>query len=109
MSKARAKGTGFENHVRDTYLRPIWPMADRAPLRGVLDAGDFDGLPFILEAKKRNAWRIGDWIRTTAGKAARDDVPWVVIFAGDKRTAGLDDDYVIMPAAQFFEIMEEVG
>ena len=109
MSKARQKGTQYENHVRDTYLRRIWPLADRAPLRGVLDAGDFDGTPLIVEAKKRNAWRIGDWIRTTQAKAARDDVPWVIVFAGDKRLADLQHDYVVLPAEQVFEMMGEVG
>ena len=58
MSKQRQKGTQYENHVRDTYLRHIWPTADRAPLRGTADEGDFDGTPYVVEAKKRNAWRV---------------------------------------------------
>ena len=100
MSKARRKGTDFENYLRDKYLRLVWPDADRAPLRGTNDRGDFDGTPFVIEAKKRNRWDLPNWIRTTRGKvpagASRDG--WMIWFAGDKRKGDLTDDYVLMPA-----------
>lgn len=104
MSKQRQKGTQYENHVRDHYLRHIWPTADRAPLRGTADAGDFDGTPYVVEAKKRNRWALPEWIRTTRAKADRVDRPWAIVFAGDKRLKDLDRDFVVTEAAEFFQL-----
>jgi len=106
VSKARQKGTAYENRVRDHYLRSVWPSADRAPLRGTSDVGDFDGTPLVVEAKKRNAWRLGDWIRTTTRKALLEGRPWIIVFAGDKRVAGLEEDYVCMEAEFFFRVVD---
>jgi len=108
MSKARAKGTQYENRVRDRYLRPIWPSADRAPLRGTADVGDFDGTPLVVEAKKRDAWRLGDWIRTTQRKAVLEGRPWCIVFAGDKRLKDLQEDYVATTAEHFFGLHAEI-
>lgn len=108
MSKQRAKGTKYENRVRDHYLRPVWSTADRAPLRGTADLGDFDGTPLVVEAKKRNAWRIGEWIRTTAAKAARVKRDWVIVFAGDKRISGLDTDYAVSEAEHYFGLHRRI-
>ena len=105
MSKARQKGTQYENRVRDRYLRPIWSGADRAPLRGTADIGDFDGTPLVVEAKKRNAWRLGDWIRTTQRKALLEGRDWIIVFAGDKRLKDLDTDYVCTTAEHYFKVM----
>ena len=104
MSKARAKGTQYENRVRDRYLRPIWPSADRAPLRGTADVGDFDGTPLVVEAKKRDAWRLGEWIRTTQRKAVLEGRPWCIVFAGDKRLKDLQHDYVVCDAVEYFQL-----
>lgn len=108
MSKQRQKGTQYENHVRDHYLRPIWPTADRAPLRGTADAGDFDGTPYVVEAKKRNRWALPEWIRTTRAKAERVEKDWMIVFAADKRT-DMSEDLVVLPARVLFELLEEVG
>lgn len=107
MSKARQKGTSFENHVLEEYLRPIWPDADRSPLRGVKDAGDFLNINgWIIEAKNRKAWRLPEWIRQVYRQKQNVDplAPWAIVFKGDKRT-DLNEDYVVMPAAQWFRQM----
>lgn len=101
MSKARRKGTDYENHLRDKYLRIVWPSAERAPLRGTHDRGDFDHVGgFVIEAKKRNAWALPEWMRKTKAKVPPSQHPdsWMVWFAGDKRKGDLTDDYVVMPA-----------
>lgn len=108
MSKQRQKGTQYENRIRDHYLRQIWPTADRAPLRGTADAGDFDGTPWVVEAKKRNRWDLPAWIRTTRAKADRVGKPWMIVFAGDKRT-DMNQDLVVLTAESFFELLEEAG
>ena len=101
MSKARRKGTDYENHLRDKYLRRIYPNAERAPLRGTNDRGDFDHVgEFVVEAKKRNKWDLPAWMRTTQKKVPAEWHPksWMIWFAGDKRKGELTDDYVVMPA-----------
>lgn len=98
MSKPRAIGTAYENDVLED-LRVIWPNAERAPLKGTLDAGDFTGIPLVVEAKKRNttkAWRIAEWIKVTRHKAGIEGKgkPWVIFFAADRRS--FPGDYVVM-------------
>ena len=101
MSRQRRKGTDYENHLRDKYLRRIWPSADRAPLRGTADRGDFDNVGgFVVEAKKRNKWDLPAWMRSTQKKVPPTEHPdaWMIWFAGDKRKGELTGDYVVMPA-----------
>lgn len=110
MSKARRKGTDYENWLRDTYLRHIWPHAERAPLRGTNDAGDFDHVGgYVVEAKKRNKWDLPAWMRTTQAKVrdgmSRDS--WMIWFAGDKRKGELRDDYVVMPASLAMRLLQD--
>jgi hypothetical protein len=104
MSKQRAKGTAFENHVLETYLKKIWPKVERAPLKGVNDYGDFINVGYwLVEAKKRDRWDLPTWIRTILKKVrAKGTSPWVLVFAGDKRSA-IDIDLVVLPAEQYFD------
>jgi hypothetical protein len=127
VSKQRAKGTAYENHVLETYLRPIWPKAERAPLKGTDDYGDFINVGrWLVEAKKRKKLQgeIIGWVNKVIGKtiwaaqkllpgesasrvrknAARR--PWVIVMAGDKRSQP-DIDLVVLPASLFFEVLEE--
>lgn len=104
----KVKGTGFENHLIEAYLRRIWPSVSRAPLRGIRDFGDFVGVgDWFIEAKKWDRWDLPKWIRDIQRKIARNgngSHPWLLFFAGDKRK-GLGD-LVAMPAEQFTSIME---
>ena len=101
-SPGTAKGTRFENHVRDVYLRPIWPKAERAPKRGMLDRGDYDHCNgWIVEAKHRKRWDVGEWVRTILKKVQREGAsPWVIFFAGDKRST-IPLDLALVPAEQY--------
>lgn len=83
MSKQRAKGTAGENYFLG-LLRLIWPHAERAPLKGVLDAGDFTGVPFPVEAKNFDVPRFPLWLRKIRPKA--NDHRWVLLWKGDMRT-----------------------
>lgn len=103
---SKAKGTEYENHVLETYLFDVWGRVDRDRARGAKDYGDFkDAGGWLLEARKRNAWRLPSWIRDIYGKLARagrrTTGRWAIIFAADKRTE-LRDDYVATPASTFF-------
>ena len=108
MSRQRQKGTQYENHVRDEYLRKIWPHAQRAPLLGINDAGDFINTgSLMVEAKKRNAWRLPEWIRVIFKKSVKQQRPWILVFAGDKRKGdeAMRQDFVVMPANVAFRML----
>ena len=106
----RQKGTGYENHTRDKYLEEIWPQAERAPLKGINDFGDFinvDG--WLIEARNRKTWALPAWIRGVYKKLERIDRnkqdKWMLIFKADKR-GDLSDDYVLMSASQAFSLIQ---
>lgn len=82
MSKARAKGTSFENEVLHG-LRQIWPDADRAKAGN--PSNDFHGLPFPIEAKHRKRWEIPRWVRLLRKVAGGDDHWALVVASGDRR------------------------
>ena len=62
-----------------------------------------------MEAKKRNAWRLGEWIRTTSAKAVLEGRDWIIVFAGDKRISGLEADYVVCEAEHYFALQRDVA
>ncbi len=107
---ARAKGTDFEVHVDDSYLKEIWPKVERAPLKGINDFGDFvnvDG--WLIEARNRKTWALPAWIRGVYSKLEREGrnkhYRWMLVFKADKR-GPLDDDYVLMSATQAFNLIQ---
>jgi len=84
MSRARAKGTRWETELL-TRLRAVWPHAERAPLRGSNDRGDYTACnQWLLEAKSTTTPRFLEWARTARRKAAGD--PWAVLWHGDRRS-----------------------
>lgn len=113
MSKNKEKGTKYENQVLQTYLKRVWPGANRSAPAGANDFGDFlnvDG--WLIEARKRDAWNIPGWIRDIYGKIDKRNERhrgyqsnWCIIFASDKRT-DLNEDYVVLPAELFFDIFK---
>ena len=109
MSKARQKGTTYENHIRDGYLKEIWPEVERAPLKGITDFGDFVNVAgWLIEARNRKTWALPAWIRGVYGKldnyGRNKSHRWLLVFKADKRT-DLDDDYVLMSATQAFNLI----
>ncbi len=110
MSKARAKGTEFENHIMYGYLQEIWPEVERAPLKGINDFGDFVNVAgWLIEARNRKTWALPAWIRGVYSKLEREGRnrygKWMLVFKADKRT-DLNGDYVLMSASQAFSLIE---
>jgi hypothetical protein len=63
MSRSRAKGTAFETLIVDYLRKTIYPEAERAPLWGAKDEGDFLNTPgFTLQAKNQAATSLGAWL-----------------------------------------------
>ncbi len=83
MSRARQKGTRWETELLQ-HLRTIWPHAERAPLRGAADRGDFTSCnQWLLEAKSTTVPRFLEWARACRRKAAGN--PWAILWHGDRR------------------------
>ena len=85
MSKARAKGTKFENEVLDG-LRAFWPDSDRA--KSGNPSNDFHGTPFPVEAKHRKRWEIPEWVRRIQAAAGGGNQWALVVASGDRRKSG---------------------
>lgn len=83
MSKARSKGTRGENWLLEK-LRTIWPTAERAPLKGTLDKGDFVNVPWPVEMKNTQRPLFQAWVRILRKKAT--DHRWILVWKGDART-----------------------
>jgi len=85
MNRPRQKGTRGENYFL-AHLRTVWPAAERAPLRGTLDRGDYVNVPFLIEAKNTERPLFKQWVRVLRVKAGGSD-RWVLVWKGDARTA----------------------
>ncbi len=113
MSKSRDKGTRYENHVRDNLLRMVWPTAERRAQQGTNDYGDFINCgDELVEAKwrKKIYGEIWNWIGTVLTKVSwrehhlgleKGSLPWVIVFAQDKRFTP-KIDLVITDAERYF-------
>jgi hypothetical protein len=96
MSKARAKGTRWESRLLP-HLQAVFPYAERAPLRGSQDRGDFVHTGnFAVEAKNCKAIDLAGWIDEARAEARRagPGVWPVVVFP--RRNMGAERAYVVM-------------
>ena len=106
MSAARKKGTAGENFFL-AFLRTVFPHADRAPLKGTNDHGDYVNVPWLHEAKNTDAPKFLEWARTARNKAARRGSDrWVVMWKGDLRKAD-QGPYVLMPLPFYLEMVAD--
>jgi len=107
----RKKGSAYEVQQLAKHVRRIWPDAERAPLKGTLDYGDYTNIDgWLVEAKKRNRWDIREWVRGVVRKISREGrkgAPWVILFAGDKRVDP-NFDLCVQPTAQWVGLMRRL-
>lgn len=113
MSKARAKGSGWEvemlPQLRQVFY-PHLPTTDklpdgsdhplqRAPLKGVGDTGDFTGTPWQNEAKKTDVPHFLQWAKTAQKKTPGR---WAILWSGDRRKG--DGPFVMLPLAFYLDL-----
>lgn len=96
MSKARAKGTGWEVALLPWLRMKFGPQVERAPLKGTLDMGDFNGTPYLVEAKKTDVPHFLQWAKVCQKKSPDQ---WAVIWSGDQRKG--DGPFVLVPFSQW--------
>lgn len=83
MSRARAKGTKGENFFLPLLQSLFGPQVDRAPLKGVNDAGDYVGVPWLHEAKNTAKPLFQKWAAICEAKSPGR---WALLWKGDMRT-----------------------
>lgn len=102
MSKARAKGTGWETEWLPQLQILFGPQVDRAPLKGIQDKGDFVGVPWLHEAKNTIRPNFLEWARTATKKAGN---AWVIGWHGDRRKPG-NGPYILMPIELYEQLVQ---
>lgn len=101
MSKARAKGTGWEVELLPLLRLVFGEHVERAPLKGTLDQGDFTGCDGLLvEAKKTDAPHMLAWAKTAQKK--RPNGSWRVVWSGDRRKG--DGPFVLLSLGEWLEL-----
>lgn len=102
MSKARQKGTGWETELLPLLRLVFGPQVERAPLKGVNDAGDFTGVPWVHEAKKTDVPHFLQWAKTCQKKSPGR---WAVLWSGDRRKG--DGPFVLVPLDHYLQMATE--
>lgn len=100
MSKARAKGTGWETELLPLLRSVFGEHVERAPLKGIQDDGDFCGTPCLVEAKKTDVPHFLQWAKTASKK--RPDGSWRIVWSGDRRRG--DGPFVMLPLEQWLDL-----
>lgn len=106
MSKQKQKGTSFETSLLPC-LREYYPGAERRPLSGNKDKGDFilPGADFALEAKNVKAMSLGAWIKEAEVEAENLGVPFGVVVHKRRGTTDPGQQYVTMTLRTFMDMM----
>lgn len=108
------KGTRFATSLLP-LLREYYPDADRAPLHGAKDTGDFI-LPgerrFVLEAKNRRAMSLAEWTDEADTEAYNawevwrcENPPVGVVVHKRKGTQDPSEQYVTLTLAGFLRLV----
>lgn len=103
MSKARQKGTAWETELLPRLRQLFGETVNRAPLRGVHDAGDFINVPWLHEAKNTIKPLFQTWARICERKTGDR---WVIIWKGDRRQTSGNGPYVLMPLTHYERIVK---
>jgi hypothetical protein len=54
------------------FLQYWWPSAERRRQRGINDAGDVAGTPFVVEVKRAERWNIHGWLQELLQEQLQD-------------------------------------
>lgn len=104
---SRARGTAWESALLP-LIRRVWPAANRAPLWGAGDRGDFTGTgPFCIEAKAHKALDLAGFVDQAVAEAAQAGVRWPVVFA-KRRGKAVERGYAVMEIGTFLDLLKEV-
>lgn len=94
-NRPREKGTRYEVALLAKLRKAFGPQVERAPLKGIRDAGDYVGVPLPIEAKNTKTLLIPEWAR----RLNTIDQTWGLFWSGgDKRRSDSPGSLLIVPA-----------
>jgi hypothetical protein len=102
VSASKAKGTRWENEVRDLYRRHGFVTAERLALGGTLDRGDITGVgPLTIEAKNHRSMSLAAWIDEAEREAINAGYRFAVVHHHRVGKAGAADGYATLRGDTF--------
>ncbi len=109
-NRSKAKGTAGESAVVATLREAGWTHAERRALNGTLDRGDVAGvIGVMVEVKAERTYDIAGWLREVAAEKANDGAEVGVCWAKLRGKTDPREWAVIMPGAQFIELLRAAG
>jgi hypothetical protein len=100
LSKSRAKGTLYENLVRDHFQEKGWPETERLEFSSPL--GDLTG-SIVMECKSTKALSLSTWIEQARKASGRASKPFVVIHKRAQKH--VSQSYVTTELEQFLPFL----
>jgi hypothetical protein len=102
VSKARQKGTQFENEIVALFNDNGF-TARRIEQKGIYDEGDVKVTEskILFECKAQETMRLPEWIR----KARKKNPDWVIFYKDDRRFADSVGSIAVMDADLFVGMM----
>jgi hypothetical protein len=109
MSASKAKGTRWENEVRDLYRSHGFITAERLALGGTLDRGDIAGVgPLTIEAKNHRSMSLAAWIDEAEREAVNAGHRFAVVHHHRVGRAGAGDGYATLRGDTFARMWSEL-
>jgi hypothetical protein len=107
MTPSKEKGTRFES-LLVPELKQFYPHAERRPLAGSNDKGDFF-LPgedrFIIEAKNVTRFNLAQWIAEAHAEAINAGVPFGVVFHKRRNVGEAARQWATMEVRTFLSLV----
>lgn len=105
MSKSKQKGTAFESSLLP-LLEEYYPGANRRPLSGNKDKGDFilPGADFALEAKNHKTMSLAEWVKEAEIEAQNLGVLHGVVVHKRRGVTDPRKQYVTLTLGSFLDL-----
>jgi hypothetical protein len=104
MSKSRAKGTAYENLVRDFLKENGFPEAERESFSSAL--GDIANLPMTIECKSVAKMTLPIWLEQVGKSSAKTGKPGVVVHKRIRKN--VSQSYCTMELSTLAQILFEL-
>jgi len=104
MSKARQKGTAFENDVL-AFLQTWFPDAKRTEFSSPL--GDLAGMPIVLECKNQKTMTLPAWLDQARKSGEKTGLPFAIVHK--RARANVSKTYVTFELDQLAPLLRIIA
>lgn len=110
MSASRRKGTSWESQIVAFLRDNGFPHVERRALAGARDRGDIAGIPgVVIEGKSAARMDLAGWVAEAETERVNDGAAFGVVWAKRKGKTSAADGYVVLPGAQFAQLLRAAG